>query len=377
MTEFYNPFSISGYYGPELFCDRKNETNKLVSNARNGIHTTLLSIRRMGKTGLIRHAFYSLNKKTSIHCVYVDINATKNLKDFTDQFGTAVIKAFPEQKSIGKKLMTLIKSLRPVISFDILSNSPQLSFDFAQPKQYEHSLAGIIDFLENQKCPIIIAIDEFQQVTSYPEKNTEALLRSLIQPLKNLRFVFSGSSKHLLHDIFSDTRRPFFASTQPLTIGPIETKLYTAFIRERFTSHKRKISDDAMQFIAEWSRLHTYYTQAICNHIFASGIRNITIEVVHNECNLILQEHENIFFQYRQLLTTLQWALLKSIAMEGKVYHPTSNNFINKYRIGTSANIQRTLEALLNKEMIYKERDENGTHYCVYDCFLSRWLERI
>ena len=169
----------------------------------NGINTVLLSIRRMGKTGLIYHTFNSLAKRKNTYCIYVDIYATQSLRDFTNQLGIlAILKVFPGQRSIGKKFMELLKSLRPVISFDTLTGFPQVSFDFAQPKQYEQSLTGIFDFLESRNVTIVIAIDEFQQITTYPEKNTEALLRSIIQPLKNI-VLFSAAAVNTFYMIFS------------------------------------------------------------------------------------------------------------------------------------------------------------------------------
>ena len=55
-----NPFLTSGYYSPEYFCDRKNETKQLLNSIQNGQNVTLTSIRRIGKTGLIKHLFYQL-----------------------------------------------------------------------------------------------------------------------------------------------------------------------------------------------------------------------------------------------------------------------------------------------------------------------------
>ena len=370
-----NPFLLSGYTGPELFCDRAEETKRLQKNIANGVNTTLFSIRRMGKTGLVNHLFYSLRKK-KISCIYIDLYATQNLREFTNQFGSAVLKAFPERKSAGKKLIDFLKGLRPIITYDSLTGDPQVSFDFTQPKQYEHSMESIFSFLDKQRTGVVIAFDEFQQITFYPEKNTEALLRSFIQPLKNVRFIFSGSSRHLLSEIFSHAKRPFFASTQPLQIDVIDRKIYLEFIKEKFKIHKRKISNEALTFIVDWTRLHTFYTQVLCNRIFASGLKDISVDDVKIECDGLLREQEGIFFQYRNLLTNLQWNLLEAIASEDMVYKPLSRNFIEKYNIGTQANVQRAIEALMQKEMIYREVADGKRFYRVYDSFLARWLER-
>ena len=53
-----NPFLITGYQGPDYFCDREKETASLMSALKNGRNITLISPRRMGKTGLIKNVFY-------------------------------------------------------------------------------------------------------------------------------------------------------------------------------------------------------------------------------------------------------------------------------------------------------------------------------
>ena len=370
-----NPFPVSGYHGSALFCDRETETKLLISNAMNGVNTTLLSERRMGKTGLIHHVFAGLRKKKA-QGIYTDIYATQSLRDFTNQLATAILKVYPEKHSLGKKFLALLKSFRPVLSFDPLSGAPEVSFDFEQQKQYEQSLGGLFNFLEKQKNHIIIAIDEFQQITFYPEKNIEALLRSHIQQLRHVHFIFSGSSQHLLSDMFGNTKRPFFSSTQSLYLGPVQAGKYAPFISLKFSERNRQISQDAVDFILEWTRRHTYYTQALCNRIYATGLKKVTLAHVQQAASELLQDQEAVFFQYRTLLTSNQWQLLKAIAGEDKVYQPSSKHFIQKYLLGTPANVQRSLEALLTKEMVYKQKDENGFYYRVYDCFLARWLEK-
>jgi hypothetical protein len=103
----------------------------------------------------------------------------------------------------------------------------------------------------------------------------------------------------------------------------------------------------------------------------------ITQENVRQICRSFISEQEPLFFQYRNLLTPIQWNLLKAIAREGKIYQPNSKDFIEKHKLGIPANIQRAMESLLNKEMIYKGNDSTGAYYTVYDVFLSRWMEKL
>jgi len=372
-----NPFIITGYHGPELFCDRENETRTLISNAENGVNTTLISIRRMGKTGLILHTMERLSKNKNHICIYIDIYATQNLKDFANKLGSAILDAFPERNTAGKKFMNLLKGLRPVLTYDVLTGQPQVSFTFSTQQQYEHSIESLFQFLESQNKPILLAIDEFQQITKYPEKNMEALLRSHLHTLKNVNLIFSGSSHHILSEMFSDGTRPFFASTQFLYLKEIERKTYINFIRSIFKSFHLNIEEDALNLVVDFSRLHTFYTQSVCNRVFATRIKIITQEDVRQICRSFIFEQEPLFFQYRNLLTSIQWNLMKAVAKEKKVYQPNSKDFIEKHKLGIPANIQRAMESLLNKEMLYKGNDSTGAYYTVYDVFLSRWMEKL
>lgn len=374
--EGQNPFPVSGYAGPALFCNRQEETRQLLDNALNGINTTLLSIRRMGKTGLLEHTLRQWREKKKGIGIYIDIFDTESLRDFTNRVASAVLQAIPEKNPVWKTVMAFIKQLRPIISYDELTGQPQVSLSYSHSKQYENSLQSIFLFLERQNKHIVIAIDEFQQITNYPEKNMEALLRTQIQPLKNIRFIFSGSSPHLLTQMFHHTKRPFFSSANMLELHEIGEEEYETFITAQFNKSRRILHEEAIGFILEFTRRHTYYTQALCNKVFSTGENKITLPLVQFCAYELLKQNETVYFQYRTMLTANQWDMLKAIAKEEKMEQPNSKGILKKYSLGSSSVVQRSIDSLLTKELIYTRETENGKYYSVYDCFFSRWLEK-
>lgn len=369
-----NPFPTTGYLGKDYFCDRESELFTLRRQVENKMNTTLISLRRMGKSALIHRLFDDLSSEKSYYCIYTDIYSTQNLKELTENLSQAIIQQVPEHKSLIKRFIELLKGFHPTITYDALTGQPEVSFEFQEIKMAEKTLNGIFQFLENQDKPVILAIDEFQQVANYPEKNTEAILRSHIQQLKNIQFIFSGSNKHMMVELFNNAKRPFFSSTQLMYLNPISEDKYGSFIKNKFDQAGKKIEDEAVHFILQWTRLHTYYTQVICNNTFSLPQKNITEEAVKLLCNNILSSQQATYIQFRQLLSPVQWQLLIAIAKEGKVFQPQSKSFIQRYKIGTPANSKRALDALLEKEMIYREDDLQASSYQVYDIFLSRWL---
>jgi AAA+ ATPase superfamily predicted ATPase len=373
MVTISNPFITTGYQGSEYFCDRENETNVLRSNLINGQSTTLVAIRRIGKTGLIRHVLAQLPE--NLTGIYLDILPTENLKDFLNALTTAVFTTIPDLSKPGKKIIDFIKSLRPVISFDPLTGLPQVTID-VRPGEAERHIHSVLQYLEAYPQIVVVAIDEFQQILNYPEKNIDAFLRSIIQSLNNIRFIFSGSQQHLMTQLFADPSRPFYQSSSFLKIDKIKTDTYVSFIHDHFKKAGIKADTDIIHAMIEWADHHTYYVQLLCNRVYASASGEMDDEHWKEQAARLLQEHEIIFFKYRDLLTKQQWFLLKAIAHEGIVLYPTSKDFISKYDLGSPATVLRSLQALMQKEMIYADYSKEGQlYYRVYDVLFRRWMQ--
>ncbi len=377
MEKSTNPFLLSGYKSPSYFCNRKEETKQLTQLMLNGVNVTLFAIRRLGKTGLIHHVFYPYQNNSKITCIYLDILATKNLADFTNQIATAVYNKFPPQKTLGKKIIELFQSFRPIITFDELSGTPSLSLTIETKSQKENTIGQIFNFLDKQNIKVVFAIDEFQQILEYPEKNTEAILRTYIQQLKNTSFIFCGSNQKMMHELFNSAKRPFFASCTNLKLDYISQADYKKFIIQKLKEHKRTITEECLDFICTWTKLHTFYTQYFCSTLFATHVTNLTLKEAHQTALLLLKLNENTFFQYKNMLTPAQWNLLKAIAVEENVFQPQAKNFISKHQLGTPALVKRGIDALMNKEIIFYNASVEKPYYEVYDKYLMRWLQKM
>jgi len=370
-----NPFTLVPYASKELFCDRENETKTLIEYLLNGSNVTLISPRRYGKTGLIYRVFDEIKQqKVNVNTCYVDIYATENLEDFIKVLSEAVIASLEKKKAV-KTFFQFIGGLRPMLSYNALTGNPELTMTYLSDHEKQQTLASIFEFIEKQDKKTIVAIDEFQQIRRYGT-NMEALLRSHIQPLRNVQFIFCGSKKHLMTEMFTDARSPFYESTRCLYLEKIDRDVYAEFIIRMFEKGKKIITSDALDFILNWTKLHTFYTQSLCNHLFIKGGRNIRKEDALLSASQILKENEQTFIQWRDLLTSNQWNYLKAVAKEQSVEKPFATQFIQKYNIGTSANSQRLLEALIDKELILADSTLKGVSYSVYNVFLSRWLEK-
>lgn len=369
-----NPFTLVPYVSDELFCDRKAETKTLMEYILNGSNVTLISPRRYGKTGLIYRVFDEIKQqKIDVSTCLVDIYATETLEDFIKVFSEAVIASLEKKISV-RNFFQFLGGLRPMLSYNALTGNPELTMTYLSDHEKQQTLASIFYFIEKQDKKTIIAIDEFQQIRNY-DTNMEALLRSYIQPLKNVQFIFCGSKKHLMTEMFTDARSPFYESTRCLYLEKIDREVYADFIIRMFGKGKKNITPEALDFILDWTKTHTFYTQSLCNHVFLKSGKNIGKEDVLRSAAQILKENEQTFIQWRDLLTSNQWNYLKAVAKEQTLEKPFATQFIKKYNIGTSANSQRLLESLVDKELILANSTLEGVSYSVYNVFLSRWLE--
>ena len=374
MGKFYimNPFILRGYHGNKYFCDREKETRTIINAIRNGRDITLVSLRKMGKTGLLLHTFEKLKKEKNVETVYLDIYHTENLNGFINQLATAL---FRMKKSFGGKMKEFLinfRFVRPVISLDHLNGMPSVTFQIANEKEARNTLDELFAILKERSkhTLVVIGIDEFQQISNYPEPNVEALIRGMIQTLGNVRFIFSGSNKTILSRMFGDATRPFYQSTEMMFLSEINAAVYGTFIKAQFTKNLREIDEETVKEILDWSRCHTWYVQYLGNKLYETA-QKANQEYLKKTRQEILSSLEPFYLGYRNLLTRHQWQLLKAIAHTNGSNMLTSGSFIRKYKLTNASTIKRGVDSLLEKEMIYKRDDD----YYVYDVFFSRWLE--
>ncbi len=373
MKHLANPFLVYGYESPAYFCDRETETKQLISDLNNGWNITLVSPRRMGKTGLIKNAFYHIRQdnKNAV-CVYADIFGTNSTADFVSVLGTALLNALMSKgEKALHKIMQFFASWRPIVSMDPMSGEPSLSITL-DPQDATLNLQQIFNMIKDSDREIFIAIDEFQQINEYDDHGLEAQLRSYIQFLHNAHFIFSGSKQHLMAEMFLSPKRPFYQSTRIMEIEAIGEESYYAFATKFFK--ERHLSIDATVFHYLYDNLegHTWYMQSVLNQLYTGSEDVTTTEQVDRAFHQLVMSNNGYYETILTLLPEKQQRLLAAIASEGKVSTPTSGQFVSHYELTSASSVSSALKALTDKELIY----HSPSDYHVYDRFFAMWLRR-
>ncbi len=372
-----NPFFIQQYGGPEYFCDREDEVARLVESATNHRSVMLHSMRRLGKTGLIQHLQQQLTTRHKYTCIYLDVLDTESDEAFVSQFISACVRQlYKDQSNMLSKVTSFLGRYKPKFSIDTITGNPAIELDIQSQQEIDMSLEATFDLLRESKHPIHIAIDEFQQIGQYSSTRIDATLRKYISQSDNIQMLFSGSQRHLLLSLFNDPKKPMFGSVEQMELYEIPYAKYSEFINLMFSKGGKSIDDRVIHNILKWTKSHTFYTQYICNRLYALD-KDVVEEVdLLRLQQQVFKEMQMTFLSYKNILSKNQYEVLKAIAKETSVRSVRAKAFTTKYGIASST-AQQSLDYLVDKEMVYEKLDENGSEYFVYDLFLSRWLEQV
>lgn len=375
MEELFvqNPFVVGKYLSDKYFCDRSEETAFLRKQMENGRNVALISPRRIGKSGLIQHLFNQPDVKERYHTFFVDIYATTSLNELVYVLGKEIYKQLkPKATAWKEKFFQTIASLRLGAKLDPMSGLPTLDLGLGDIQAPQTTLDEIFTYLNEADKPCIVAIDEFQQIGEYAEKNIEALLRTKIQQCRMAQFIFSGSKRHVMSMMFNSPAKPFYQSAVSMGLKPIPVSIYTDFAARLFSDNDKRIEPEVVATVWRQYEGYTWFVQMMMNELYALTPAGMTCsaELIPTATYNIIMTQET---SYRELLSNLpprQKTVLQAIAKEGSARNITSQKFVKKYNLGSASSVQSAVKLLLKSELV----TQTDGVWRVYDFFFSQWL---
>ncbi len=375
----HNPFVIVGEIPEPYFCDRELETERVIKGLVNESNIVLISPRRMGKSKLVRHCYSQPELKDSYYTFYVDLLHTTCLREFTYSFGKSI---FDQLKSKSEKalrsMLQTLRSMAGTFGFDAITNMPTFSLEIGRMAQPEYTLGEIFDWLEHADKPCIVCFDEFQRISTYSDNKqgaVEALLRGYIQHLSNAHFIFSGSERHLLTEMFYSQAKPFYNSASQLNLKAIEKTKYLAFAEHWMNEYGKQLDTEILGEYYQTLEGTTYYLQKLMHESFAdcevgeTCSKSLLDKVYSN----MLEEMSDLFMKTLGRLSDKQKEVLFAIAREDYATRIMSASFIKKYALSTPSMVQTAVKKLQDEEII----QISDGKYWVSDVLFRRFLQSM
>ncbi|MGD8963506.1 MAG: ATP-binding protein [Desulfobacterales bacterium] len=362
-----NPFSYSDYVIGDAFCNREKEQKDLIYFAKNSQNALLYSHRRMGKTSLVHQVIRRLrNARPVVKSVYIDLYGSLDEKDFID----AVLTGLLQLESKIERILKQVAGLKVTGSIDPVTNLPTLAASIApkeKPEYLEKALALLVSYSKKQK--LLVVFDEFQEVAKYSEKGFEKRLRKIIQGHRNISYIFSGSQKHILIEMFDSTKRAFYKMARSYPLRNIEMRHYIDWAQQLFKKKRVKIEKEIIIDIVERCDYQPIYIQQFLFDLWRSG--TVSLTVLDSIQNSILISQKAQFVVLWDLLTLNQKKALRLLAeTRGEGIYGAEQ--LQRVGFNSGSVLHRALVSLIEKEILFK----NDTFH-FQDAMLKKWVESL
>lgn len=372
-----NPFA----YGKEVsggnFWNRKKEIKELYRDIINGQNVIIFSQRRFGKTSLIKEVFNVCQRK-GILTIYVDLYPVLEEEGFVCTYAKAVAETMLGnlEKQL-KRVISFFQKIQPSFSVD---KEGKMACSVSITKQdfvpaLEDVLASVERYAKSKNKKVAVCFDEFQQIGQFKTDRIEKIMRSIIQKQKNVAYIFMGSKKHLIFDMFNNSHRSFYRSGKSFPLEKIEEKKLCSFVKDKFINSKKSIQDKLIEEIVNICEGHPYYIQYLCHITWEKVLdkKKVSRSDFLDSLDLLLKREASTYEATWDLLTVKQKQALKALSkveVKEKIF---SAEFLQKHNLGSASSLQRTLSSLIEKDLIDRERE----NYSVIDVFLKRWLFQL
>ena len=276
------------------------------------------------------------------------------------------------EEKILDSFLAIVKSLRP--GFKVDSVTGQLVFDLSLGEIVHptDSLKEIFQYLESSEIPCVVAMDEFQQIAEYPDKNVLELLRSHVQKCKHTWFIFAGSDRRMMEKLFNNPSEPFYMSCSPLFLEAIDYDKYLDFSKKHFEDAGKRLTDDCFKRVYDLFEGHTWYVQRLMNELYAwtKPGEVADLPMMENALTFVIKTYARTFQEQINTYSEAQKQLLIAIAKEGNAEQVTSVAFCKKHAMKSPSTVQSALRVLHDKGIVSRKDDT----YSITNRLLGIWL---
>ena len=373
MRDFKNPFIYGGRVSGDAFCNRESEIRELLEAIRGRQHVIIYSQSRFGKTSLVWKILEETQKEGIIP-VYADLYPISTLGEFIEEYAKAIARTLSMHEKAKRLMRELFSRLHLSMGIDTAGN-PQWSVGFDRSREsetFDEVVSSMENYLKRKGKYGVVVFDEFQQITETNGEKTERRLRSAVQTHERVSYLFVGSKRHLLLDLFSNPNRPFYRSGKIFPLEKIDLDHLQGFIKKRYNGAGVDIDQKTLELIVETTECHPYYTQYLCHVLYdIMEKRRIRTDDVPKAIDLLLSRESTAYMNTWDLLTHRQKQALVALSETGPGESPFRPEILRRFNISQPAVMIRALGSLVNKDLV----DREGRRYDIIDLFFKRWIK--
>lgn len=359
-----NPFVLTDKINDNHFFGRNEEAEKLIHYVMNKDHIVLTGHRRVGKTGLINHCLSSSQVIANFNVISINILHASSIRELVLEF---VKMAYEVVVSGNRQLMSMysatMKTLAGCFGYDTQKDVPTFSVGLGAIEQPWTTLDELLRFLAFVPKTSVVAIEEFQQVARFPEKDALKILVDKMRSAVSTRFIVSTSQqfKELAH-----------LEAVNIDISPIPLEKYIDYSTKAFASNGKGIDPMAVGYVYGLFEGVTVHIHRVLHDAYAATPQGINCTLADVKEASAAYIHAS-GYRLRELLGSVsvqQKELLYAICAEGNATSITSSTFVKKYRLKSASAVQSAAKGLMAAEMISKV----GAEYTISDPMLRIWL---
>ena len=364
-----NPFKYGTVVSGKDFCGRKELLKQIIGYIESSQHIVVLGERRVGKSSAVYEAVL---KYKAGRLLYVDMLGIKSIDGLCRRILRAIV-VLEQKAGWLDKIIKTLSYLRPVISVDPITSMPTISFD-ASVEMKANSIPEVLALFESlgKKRRLVVVFDEFQDILNLEDSHEAlALLRSKIQFQSNIPYIFVGSIRHKMDEVFTHHDSPFFKSAIPLTVDHLPYEEFSLFLQKKFAAGQRMIDDDVLQKVSKIANNITGDIQQLCEALWevTSEKEAIGLDKLKKALELIFSREQKSYENYVNLLTNIQFRCLIAIAKEGgkSVF---SVSFMKAAGFNNPSSVRRAIIRMIKLNILF----ETGGEYRFVNPFFRAWL---
>jgi len=348
------PFTFGKVTAKIEFTNRKLERDQLKSNFISGNNTIIISPRRWGKSSLVKRVALDLKSTKNIKIISLDLFNVKTEEEFYKNLTTELLKSSASKmEELFTNARQFLGNLIPKISFGADPiNEVSISLDW---QEVTSNPVDVLDLAEKiaikNKCKLVVCIDEFQNISAFNDSIAfQKKTRARWQHHEHVTYCLYGSKRHMMIELFSSPSMPFYKFGEIIFLNKISTSDWVKFIVKRFKDTGKAIHRKQAEKIATLVENHPYYVQQLAQQCWLRTGENCNEDIVYEAFESITLQLSLLFQNITDTLTANQTSYLKALVNEETKL--SSKHIINKYKLGTSANVIRIKKALESKEII-------------------------